>query len=65
MTPTAWLKAQTPLAGRALPAAIVLQGLNGALLIAQAWLMDLILNAVTFAHAGLADVRPWLWQLLA
>ncbi|MBV5273050.1 MAG: thiol reductant ABC exporter subunit CydD [Lamprocystis purpurea] len=65
MTPTAWLKAQTPLAGRALPVAIVLQGLNGALLIAQAWLLALILNAVTFAHAGLAEVRPWLWQLLA
>ena len=65
MTPSAWLKAQTPLAGRALPIAIALQGLNGALLIGQAWLLALILNAVTFSHAGLGQVRPWLWGLLA
>ena len=65
MTPSAWLKAQTPLAGRALPIAIALQGLNGALLIGQAWLLALILNAVTFGQAGLGPVRPWLWGLLA
>jgi ATP-binding cassette, subfamily C, bacterial CydD len=65
MTPAAWLKAQTPLAGRALPLAITLQGLGGGLVIAQAWLIALILDQVTFGHAGRDRVAPLLWGLLA
>ncbi len=65
MTPDAWLKAQTRLAGRTLPLAIGLQIVNGGLIVAQAWLIALVLNAVTFHGAGLEQVRPWLWALLA
>ncbi len=65
MTPSAWLKAQTCYAGRAISFAIILQAVNGALIIAQAWLLALVLNAVTFEDAGLPAVQPWLWALLA
>jgi ATP-binding cassette subfamily C protein CydD len=58
------LKAQTPLAARWLRLTVGLGLGGGVLVILQAWLLARIIDAVTFAGAGLADVRPWLWPLL-
>jgi len=65
-TPSAarWLASQKPLAGAYLPAAIALGAGGGLLLVAQAWLVAKVVDAVAFGGAGLAQVRPWLWPLL-
>lgn len=59
-----WLKAQRPLAGRALSLSIWLNTCSGLLAIAQAWAVANILNAAIFGHQGLAALQPWLWGLL-
>ncbi len=59
------LDAQRPLASRWLRVAIGLGLINGVLLIAQAWLLARVIDQVAFADAGLADVKVWLWPLLA
>lgn len=64
MTPNAWLKEQIPLAGFQIRIALAMQLLVGAITVAQAWLLALILDAVTFQDAGLDTIRPWLWWLL-
>jgi ATP-binding cassette, subfamily C, bacterial CydD len=64
MSVNAWLKSQRPLAGTALMRAVWLNTANGLLAVAQAWGLAVILNAVIFKGAGLADVQPWLWGLL-
>ncbi|AWN16578.1 thiol reductant ABC exporter subunit CydD [Salinisphaera sp. LB1] len=62
--PEGWLRAH--LAGhRALLFGAVAVGLIDApLLIAQAWLLALIINAVAIDGQGLDAVMPWLWCLL-
>ncbi|MBN2887124.1 MAG: thiol reductant ABC exporter subunit CydD [Chromatiaceae bacterium] len=64
MSAIAWLKSRKSLAGRALGLAIGLNLANGLLAIVQAGLLALILNAVIFEQAGLAQIAPWLWGLL-
>ena len=58
------LKAQKHLAAHWLRVAVGLGLANGILLIAQAWLLARVIDAVVFAGANLADVQPWLWSLL-
>ncbi|OQX06249.1 MAG: thiol reductant ABC exporter subunit CydD, partial [Thiothrix lacustris] len=48
-----------------LKAAVAIGLTSGLLLIAQAWLLANVVNAVVFAQAALADVMPSLWGLLA
>ena len=48
-----------------LKAAVAIGLTSGLLLIAQAWLLANVVNAVVFAEAALADVMPSLWGLLA
>jgi ATP-binding cassette subfamily C protein CydD len=48
-----------------LKAAVAIGLTSGLLLIAQAWLLANVVNAVVFAQATLADVMPSLWGLLA
>ncbi|QIK37660.1 thiol reductant ABC exporter subunit CydD [Caldichromatium japonicum] len=60
----AWLKAQRPLASRALTLSIWLNTCNGLLAIAQAWAIANILDATIFGHQGLMALQPWLWGLL-
>ena len=52
-------------AGFWLKAAVAIGLTSGLLLIAQAWLLANVVNAVVFAEAALADVMPSLWGLLA
>jgi len=65
MSVNAWLKSQRPLAGAALMRAIWLNTANGLLAVAQAWALAVTLDAVIFNDAGLTEVQPWLWGLLA
>ncbi len=58
------LNEQKHLASRWLRLAVGLGLANGALLIAQAWLLARVIDAVVFAEAGLVAVQPWLWPLL-
>jgi len=58
------LKAQKHLAAHWLRVAVGLGLANGILLIAQAWLLARVIDAVVFVGATLADVQPWLWSLL-
>ena len=48
-----------------LKAAVAIGLTSGLLLIAQAWLLANVVNAVVFTQATLADVMPSLWGLLA
>ncbi len=64
MTARDLLQAQRPLAARWLKLTVGLGLLGGVLIITQAWLLALIIDAVAFADAGLAEVQPWLWPLL-
>ena len=60
----AFLKAQKPLAGSYLKLSVGLGLLSGLLLIAQAWSLASIINAVIFEKAALADVVIYLAALL-
>jgi len=61
----AFLKAQKPLAGNYLRLSVGLGLLSGLLLIAQAWSLASIINAVIFDDAKLGDVTLYLAALLA
>lgn len=50
---------------RQLSLAVAIGSLGGLLLVAQAWLLAQVVNAVIFQSATLADVMPWLWAMLA
>jgi ATP-binding cassette subfamily C protein CydD len=58
------LQDQKHLAATWLRVAVGLGLLNGLLIIAQAWLLAHVIDAVVFADASLADVQRWLWPLL-
>lgn len=60
----AWLRGRASRVRLPLAAAIALGALGGLLLIAQAWLLARILNAVIIKEQGLDAVWPLLWQLL-
>lgn len=60
----AWLRGLIKPVRFPLAAAIATGALGGVLLVAQAWLLARILNAVIIEKHGLADVWPLLWQLL-
>lgn len=60
----AWLRAQAARVRTPLSAAVAAGALDGVLIIAQAWLLALIINAVAIAGHGLPAVWPWLWGLL-
>lgn len=62
---TTALKSWQTHAGFWLKAAVAIGLTSGLLLIAQAWLLANVVNAVVFAQATLADVMPWLWGMLA
>ncbi|UOG91595.1 MAG: thiol reductant ABC exporter subunit CydD [Candidatus Thiothrix sulfatifontis] len=62
---TAALKGWKTHSGFWLKAAVAIGLTSGLLLIAQAWLLANVVNAVVFAEAALADVMPSLWGLLA
>ena len=60
-----WLRGQRGQARGPLAAAVAAGALGGVVLIAQAWLLARIVDAVVIRHAGLHAVRPWLLALLA
>ena len=64
MTIPNWLKAQQAWSGHWTALSVVLGVLGGFLLIAQAWLLALTVDAVLFSAAGLAEVQTWLWGML-
>jgi ATP-binding cassette subfamily C protein CydD len=64
MSVNVWLKSQRPLAGAALKRTIGLGAGHGLLAIAQAWMLALVLNAVIFEGAGLAEIAPLMGVLL-
>ena len=61
----AWLRQQAAPVRTPLAAAIGAGAAGGVLLIAQAWLLARIVDAVAIGGATLATVWPWLWALLA
>ncbi|MFZ0789233.1 MAG: thiol reductant ABC exporter subunit CydD [Chromatiaceae bacterium] len=64
MTIPIWLKAQQARSGHWPALSVGLGVLGGFLLIAQAWLLALTVDAVLFSAAGLAEVQTWLWTML-
>ncbi len=60
-----WLRGQRGEARWPLAAAVVAGAFGGIVLIAQAWLLARIIDAVVIGHAGLHQVQPWLLALLA
>ncbi len=60
----AFLNAQRPTASGALRISVGFSFVNGLTIIAQSWLVALIVNALAFDKAGFADVTPWLLWLL-
>lgn len=60
----AWLRQRARQVRIPLGAAIGLGAIGGLLLVAQAWLLALILNAVIIEHHGMEAVRGWLIRLL-
>ncbi|MCB1735802.1 MAG: thiol reductant ABC exporter subunit CydD [Gammaproteobacteria bacterium] len=60
-----WLRGHRDLAGRYLGLTTIVGALGGLLIVAQAWLIALSINAVLFEDAALADVEAWLWLGLA
>jgi ATP-binding cassette subfamily C protein CydD len=44
--------------------AVILGSTGGLLIIAQAWLLAQVINAVIFNTASLASVMPWLWSMI-
>lgn len=61
----AWLRTQAARVRAPLAAAVTAGALDGVLIIIQAWLLALIINAVAIAGHGLPTVWPWLSGLLA
>ncbi|MEJ2397383.1 MAG: thiol reductant ABC exporter subunit CydD [Gammaproteobacteria bacterium] len=61
----ATLKSWKSHSGRWLQGAVALGLIAGLVLIAQAWLLASVINAVVFEKATLAQVMPSLWGLLA
>jgi len=59
-----WLEAQRARSGHWLFLGVGLGWLGGLLIIAQAWLLALVVDAVLFSAAGLTEVGPWLWAML-
>ncbi len=59
-----FLKARRTDAGAKLGHAVILGSVGGFLVIAQAWLLAQVVNAVIFQDAQLAQVIPWLWAML-
>ena len=64
-SPEQWLRAQRRHSGQQLRLAVALGLAGGLVVIAQAWLLAHIVNAVTIDGAGLDQVKPWLWILPA
>ena len=60
-----WLRGQASGARPLINAAVATGLVGGVLLIAQAWLLARIVDAVVIAGQGLEAVWPWLWGLLA
>lgn len=60
-----WLREQAARVRAPIGAAIGVGVFDGLLIVAQAWLLALIINAVAIQGHGLAAVWPWLWGLLA
>ena len=60
-----WLKQQKQLAGNSIRHAVALGVISSYLLIAQAWLLARVVSSVIFDDAGLHDVMPDLWMMLA
>lgn len=59
-----WLRGHQDLAGRYLRLATLLGASGGLLIVAQAWLIALTINAVIFEDAGLAEVETYLMLLV-
>ncbi|MDD2878533.1 MAG: thiol reductant ABC exporter subunit CydD [Acidiphilium sp.] len=60
----AWLRGYAVRVRIPLTASVGVGAFGGLLLILQAWLLALIVNAVAIEGHGLDFVRPWLWELL-
>lgn len=60
-----WLKDRKQLVRRTLSRAVGLGALGGFLLIAQAFALARVVDGVIFEDAGLGEVMPWLWLMLA
>ena len=61
----AFLRRHAPLARAPLTASIGFGAVGGVALIAQAWLLARVVDAVVIGGGGLNAVWPWLWALLA
>ncbi len=61
----AWLRGFRANVRAPLATAIGIGVVGGLLLVAQAWLLARVVDAVIIAGRGLAAVWPWLWALLA
>ncbi|MEJ2479267.1 MAG: thiol reductant ABC exporter subunit CydD [Acidihalobacter sp.] len=59
-----WLRSHVAQVRRPLTAAVAVGAVGGLLLILQAWLLALTINAVAIQNHGLAYVWPWLTGLL-
>lgn len=59
-----WLKAQRPLAARALRHAALLGACSGVLAVAQAWAIAQLIDGAVFRNQDLSHLMPWLWALL-
>ncbi len=59
-----FLRRKTPLARAPLGASVAANALGGLTLIAQAWLLARVVDAVVIGGRGLDAVWPWLWALL-
>ena len=60
----AWLRRQARRIRKPLAAAVGAGTMDGMLILLQAWLLALTINAVVIDGDGLAAVWPWLWALL-
>lgn len=60
----AWLRCKARVVRRPLTAAIGVGVIDGLLVIVQAWLLALVINAVAIDGDGLAMTWNWLWSLL-
>ena len=61
----AWLRGLAAKVRAPLALTVTIGSVGGLLLIAQAWLLALVINAVAIDARGLSDVRHWLAWLLA
>ena len=62
---TDFLNQQKQAVGSRLRLSVILGSVAGLLLIAQAWCLAVVVNAVIFAEQTLVDVLPWLLAMLA